>query len=177
MSSHLLKQIREKSRKRKELLKHSLGVDNLSEALGSDKQLKLNQVDEGDGVGVEKTSNLEKKSVQEQEYRDSTAFLKGTQSLNPHNDYSQNFVDTGQRPQNFIRDTGLTGRFEEYPKLQELIRLKDDLISDTAHPPMYLKVDLESYDLKQLNCKFDTIIIEPPLEEYSRAYGVSNVKF
>ena len=27
---------------------------------------------------------------------------KGTQSLNPHNDYSQNFVDTGQRPQNFI---------------------------------------------------------------------------
>ena len=54
---------------------------------------------------------------------------------------------------------GLTGRFEEYPKLQELIRLKDDLISETVHPPMYLKVDLESYDLKQLNCKFDTIII------------------
>ena len=24
---------------------------------------------------------------------------------------------------------------------------------------MYLKVDLETYDLKQLNCKFDTIII------------------
>ena len=38
-----------------------------------------------------------------EEFRDSTAFLKGTQSLNPHNDYSQNFVDTGQRPQNFIR--------------------------------------------------------------------------
>ena len=37
-----------------------------------------------------------------EEFRDSTAFLKGTQSLNPHNDYSQNFVDTGQRPQNFI---------------------------------------------------------------------------
>lgn len=42
---------------------------------------------------------------------------------------------------------------------------------------MYLKVDLETYDLKQLNCKFDTIIIEPPLEEYSRQYGVTNVKF
>ena len=37
--------------------------------------------------------------------------------------------------------------------------LQDDLISRTAHPPMYLKVDLETYDLKQLNCKFDTIII------------------
>ena len=38
--------------------------------------------------------------VDEREFRDSTAFLKGTQSLNPHNDYSQNFVDTGHRPQN-----------------------------------------------------------------------------
>ena len=30
-------------------------------------------------------------------------------------------------------------RFEEYPKLQELIRLKDELVSRTAHPPCYLK--------------------------------------
>ena len=86
-------------------------------------------------------------------------------------------MDTGQRPQNFIRDTGLTGRFEEYPKLQELIRLKDELISRTAHPPMYLKCDLEKYDLKQLNTKFDVILIEPPLEEYSRTYGVTNTQF
>ena len=40
------------------------------------------------------------------------AFFTGTQSRNPHNDYSQNFVDTGQRPQNFIRDVGLADRFE-----------------------------------------------------------------
>ena len=80
-------------------------------------------------------------------------------------------------------------RFEEYPKLQELIRLKDELVGRTAHPPCYLKwstistltqliwidkylnvvrCDLETFDLKQLNCKFDTILIEPPLEEYSR---------
>ncbi len=78
-----------------------------------------------------------------QEFTDSTAFLKGTQSLNPHNDYSQNFVDTGQRPQNFIRDVGLADRFEEYPKLRELIKLKNDLVAETAHPPMYLKCDLE----------------------------------
>lgn len=31
---------------------------------------------------------------------------QGTQSLNPHNDYCQHFVDTGHRPQNFIRDGG-----------------------------------------------------------------------
>jgi len=30
------------------------------------------------------------------------------------NDYSQHFVDTGQRPQNFIRDAELSERFEEY---------------------------------------------------------------
>jgi len=179
MSSHLLKQIREKSRKRKELLKHSLGVDNLSEAFGSDKHTKLsqNKFEAESNEQNSKSTSSEKKGVQEQEFRDSTAFLKGTQSLNPHNDYSQNFVDTGQRPQNFIRDTGLTGRFEEYPKLQELIRLKDDLIAETAHPPMYLKCDLEKYDLKQLNTKFDVILIEPPLEEYSRTYGVTNTKF
>lgn len=59
-----------------------------------------------------------------QVYTDSSTFLKGTQSSNPHNDYCQHFVDTGQRPQNFIRDVGLADRFEEYPKLKELIRLK-----------------------------------------------------
>ena len=33
----------------------------------------------------------------------------------------------------------LLSRFEEYPKLQELIRLKDELVGRTAHPPCYLK--------------------------------------
>ena len=32
--------------------------------------------------------------------------FQGTQSDNPHNDYCQNFVDTGERPQNYIRDVG-----------------------------------------------------------------------
>lgn len=77
-------------------------------------------------------------------------------------------MDTGQRPQNFIRDVGLADRFEEYPKLRELIKLKDDLISDTATPPMYLKTDVKSFDFKKLETKFDVILIEPPLEEYTR---------
>lgn len=33
------------------------------------------------------------------------------------NDYSQHFVDTGQRPQNFVRDTEMSERFEEYSSL------------------------------------------------------------
>ena len=28
---------------------------------------------------------------------------------------------------------------QEYPKLRELIRLKNDVVAKTAHPPMYLK--------------------------------------
>ena len=45
----------------------------------------------------------------EDEYKGSNVFLKGTQSANPHNDYSQHFIDTGQRAQNFIRDVGEEG--------------------------------------------------------------------
>lgn len=86
-------------------------------------------------------------------------------------------MDTGQRPQNFIRDVGLADRFEEYPKLRELIKLKDDLIQTTASPPMYLKCDLMNYDFKNLNCKFDVILIEPPLDEYQRTMGVTNMQF
>lgn len=93
-----------------------------------------------------------------------TIRTQGTQSSNPHNDYCQHFVDTGQRPQNFIRDVGLADRFEEYPKLRELIRLKDELIKETATPPMYLQTDLKTFDLKTLGVKFDVILIEPPLE-------------
>ena len=112
------------------------------------------------------------------EYKGSSAFLKGTQSANPHNDYCQHYVDTGQRPQNFIRDYELHDRFEEYPKLKELIKLKDELIAQTATPPMYLKCDLFQTDsLSQLDCKFDVILIDPPLEEYQRTQGVTKTKF
>lgn len=40
------------------------------------------------------------------------------------NDYCQNFVDTGERPQNFIRDTELANRFEEIPAKHELLERK-----------------------------------------------------
>ncbi|XP_067298867.1 N6-adenosine-methyltransferase non-catalytic subunit isoform X2 [Pseudorasbora parva] len=114
----------------------------------------------------------------EEVYKDSSTFLKGTQSLNPHNDYCQHFVDTGHRPQNFIRDGGLADRFEEYPKQRELIRLKDELISATNTPPMYLQADPDTFDLRDLKCKFDVILIEPPLEEYYRESGIiANERF
>ena len=42
---------------------------------------------------------------------------------------------------------------------------------------MYLKYDLDTFDLKQLQSKFDVILIEPPLEEYQRTRGVTDMQF
>lgn len=42
---------------------------------------------------------------------------------------------------------------------------------------MYLKCDLRSYNLLDLNNKFDVILIEPPLEEYQRTIGATNLEF
>lgn len=42
---------------------------------------------------------------------------------------------------------------------------------------MYLRCDLRDFDLKDLRCKFDVILIEPPLEEYGRTRGVTNLNF
>eukprot|EP00118_Oscarella_pearsei_P003886 m.16141 g.16141 ORF g.16141 m.16141 type:complete len:456 (+) comp26756_c0_seq2:27-1394(+) len=133
----------------------------------------------GSGGGGEQTAteSSDKKEQQNDEqeamYKGSSTFLKGTQSDNPHNDYSQHYVDTTQRPQNFIRDAGIQDRFEEYPKLKELIRLKEKRLQQRATPPMYLKCDLETFDLKCLDTKFDVIYVNPPLEEYHRrASGV-----
>lgn len=46
--------------------------------------------------------------------------------------------------------------------------MKDELIAETATPPMYLQTDLKSFDLKSLGTNFDVILIEPPLEEYAK---------
>ena len=82
------------------------------------------------------------------------------------NDYAQHFVDTGLRPANFIRDSNVQERFEEYPKLKELIEAKDRLIAERATPPTSKRVDLRSFDLTTLGTKFDVILIDPPWEEY-----------
>ncbi|XP_017047968.1 N6-adenosine-methyltransferase non-catalytic subunit [Drosophila ficusphila] len=172
--SDVLKSSQERSRKRRLLLAQTLGlssVDELKKVLGNAEDINSSRQLNSGGQREEEDggASSSKKTPNEIIYRDSSTFLKGTQSSNPHNDYCQHFVDTGQRPQNFIRDVGLADRFEEYPKLRELIKLKDKLIQDTASAPMYLKADLKSLDVKTLGAKFDVILIEPPLEEYARA--------
>ncbi|CAN6972686.1 hypothetical protein IGI04_035587 [Brassica rapa subsp. trilocularis] len=97
-------------------------------------------------------------------------------SRGEQNDYSQNFVDTGMRPQNFIRELELTN-VEDYPKLRELIQKKDEIVSNSASAPMYLKGDLHELELSPelFGTKFDVILVDPPWEEYvHRAPGVSD---
>ncbi|CAG0887221.1 unnamed protein product [Cyprideis torosa] len=165
---------KERSRKRKMLICKQLGVRNvegLSRVLGAERRRRPSDgtilgdpLNESRGAG-----NASDSGPAQAVYTDSTMFLKGTHSFNPHNDYCQHFVDTGQRPQNFIRDVAVSERFEEYPKLKELIRLKDELISTTATPPMYLQCDPETYDLHSLGAQFDVILIEPPIQEGGNA--------
>ncbi|WCJ36686.1 N6-adenosine-methyltransferase non-catalytic subunit MTB [Euphorbia peplus] len=98
-------------------------------------------------------------------------------SRGEQNDYSQNFVDTGMRPQNFIRELELTNVVEDYPKLRELIQKKDEIVAKSASAPMYLKSDLRDFELSSefFGTKFDVILVDPPWEEYvHRAPGVAD---
>ncbi|KAL6980339.1 mRNA (2'-O-methyladenosine-N(6)-)-methyltransferase [Sarracenia purpurea var. burkii] len=98
-------------------------------------------------------------------------------SRGEQNDYSQNFVDTGMRPQNFIRELELTTVVEDYPKLRELIQKKDEIVAKSASPPMYFKCDLREHALSPefFGTKFDVVLVDPPWEEYvHRAPGVTD---
>ena len=69
----------------------------LSEALHSKNDNDLIQSEKNE-IADRSAEHESLKPVQEpdDEYTDSSTFLKGTNSQNPHNDYCQNFIDTGQ---------------------------------------------------------------------------------
>ena len=111
----------------------------------------------------EKENNTNKNSILVNSIKAEGGAYKGT----PKNDYCLHFVETGQRPQNFIRDYEENKRFLKYPKLNELIKLKNEVLKKRATPPMWISCDLKNYDLSTLG-KFDVILIDPPLPEYHR---------
>ena len=80
--SSRMEEIREKSRKRKELLQKTLGINNLSEALG-DETNSVNKKPKPVESKRESESSEDgaKEKIKHEEFRDSTAFLKGTLSL------------------------------------------------------------------------------------------------
>ena len=45
-----------------------------------------------------------------------------------------------------------------------------------GHVFRYLQADPEHFDLQDLKCKFDVILLEPPLEEYYRESGISHTE-
>ncbi|BGP57925.1 regulatory protein [Rhodotorula sphaerocarpa] len=58
------------------------------------------------------------------------------------NDYAGQYVQTGARPQNYLRNTDVQTRFAEYPKLAALLEHKHALTAWRRHsvPPTYLNV-------------------------------------
>ena len=80
---------------------------NMSQTQNEDKQEK-------------KTENTNKK---EEVLVNSIKADGGAYKGKPKNDYCLHFVETGERPQNFIRDYEEEKRFLDYPKLNELIKL------------------------------------------------------
>jgi mRNA (2'-O-methyladenosine-N6-)-methyltransferase len=97
---------------------------------------------------------------------DSTLLRHGTVEVK--NDYSQHFLETRERPQNFIRDVTVEDGFAEYPKLAKLLAAKDEMVESRKTPPMHVQADLKTFDLRNLGTKFDLIYIDPPWEEYAR---------
>ncbi|CDR95736.1 Methyltransferase-like protein 14 homolog [Babesia bigemina] len=78
------------------------------------------------------------------------------------NDYNQRFVETGERPQNFVRDVGEGKRFGEYPKLDRLSNLKREIITKRATPARHIRADLRTFDFDSLRVLFDVVLINPP---------------
>ena len=132
-----------------------------------------------------KESDLQQKSEKKTKQKKEEVLINnikadgGAYKGKPKNDYCQHFVETGERPQNFIRDYDEEKRFLDYPKMNELIKLKNDVLIKRATPPMWLKCDLKTFDLSTLG-KFDVILIDPPLPEYYRrakSFGVDLAPF
>ena len=155
MASSVLDILKERSEKRRKLLCQELHIsssENLAGAIQIDTSLPLvapltspfaltpsqskgvNYRTDNSLRGIPNAANNED---EEEVYIDSAVFLKGTQSSNPHNDYLQHFVNTGYRPQNFIIDAGVDDRFSDCPKLQTLVKKKDEVIRLRATNPMY----------------------------------------
>jgi mRNA (2'-O-methyladenosine-N6-)-methyltransferase len=79
------------------------------------------QIEESDN---QKKSEKKSKQKKEEVLINNIKADGGAYKGKPKNDYCLHFVETGERPQNFIRDYDEEKRFLDYPKLNELIKLK-----------------------------------------------------
>ena len=101
-----LEQLRAKAQARRQALCADLGLSSsqqLTEALHSkSERRKMNDEKQAQLIVEKKPPEKKRPKKRDEgasgtpEYTDSSTFLKGTNSKNPHNDYCQNFIDTGQ---------------------------------------------------------------------------------
>lgn len=138
------------------------------------KDGKGSSAKDGKGGSKGKRGKAEKGKMRGKGKGHSNEWAGGASQQVAKNDYCQHFVNCGERPQNSVRDTGLDKRFEEYPKLRELIELKDEMTKKRTTPPMWFPCDLKTFDLSSLPCKFDVILVDPPWHEYQRRLVTSD---
>ena len=94
-----IEQLRAKAEARRRALCADLGLSSsqqLTEALHSKSERRKLNDEKAQIQPVEKKRPKKREDSSTPEYTDSSTFLKGTNSKNPHNDYCQNFIDTGQ---------------------------------------------------------------------------------
>ncbi|SCN63452.1 mRNA methyltransferase, putative [Plasmodium chabaudi adami] len=110
--------------------------------------------------------NSSNTNLKKNEYKNNSCNINVDGRERLQNDYNQHFINTGERPQNFIRDSDENKRFIKYPKLKQLLELKNAIIKKRSTPARYIKCDLRNFDLSSLDMKFDIILIDPPWKEY-----------
>lgn len=84
-------------------------------------------------------------------------------------DYTEQYLWSKQRPANFIHSsTSIRDRFPGYPKLNRLDKLKQDLVRQTAHRPLFLPFHYSPHREGVLRNalgsrnKFDAILLNVP---------------
>ena len=112
----MMNRLKKKSKKLRTLLAQQFGteVDRLSTVLGNEDQKRqhftsiaedkdvqndrepVRLSSENDRLTKPGDNENNQNDTERKTYTDSSTFLKGTQSANPHNDYCQHFVDTGK---------------------------------------------------------------------------------
>ncbi|SOV17001.1 mRNA methyltransferase, putative [Plasmodium sp. gorilla clade G2] len=132
--------------------------------MNSNEDLKDGKKNEHDRKFQDNTNNMHNKGNYNNKSSTCNINVDGRERL--QNDYNQNFINTGERPQNFIRDSDENKRFIKYPKLKQLLELKNDIIKKRSTPARYIRCDLRTFDLGSLDTKFDVILIDPPWKEY-----------
>lgn len=94
----------------------------------------------------------------------------------PAFDLAQQFLDSAERPENFVVQAERRAHWRHFPHVERLMLLKDAHLRRWLTPPMYWRVDLVLERAEVVRrcseLQFETILVDPPWAEYAaRAPG------